>query len=115
KYTHEGSRKKLLGHDQTDTMIDRFSAEKQVHPNTPPAFLWSTVNDASVTVMNSYLYAQALQKIKIAYELHLFPNGRHELGLAGDHVTVRQWSYLCITWITHHFTHTTEKRSENDD
>ena len=115
EYTHEGSRTNLLGHVPTDILIDRFSAEKQVHPNTPPAFLWSTVNDASVSVMNSYLYAQALQENRIAYELHLFPDGRHGLGLANDHLTVKQWSDLCITWINQHFTDTTEKRSETND
>ena len=111
--THEGSRVNLLGADPTKIMIDRYSADKLVHPNTPPAFIWSTVNDASVSVMNCYLYAQALQKNKIPYELHLFPDGSHGLGLADDHFAVRQWRDLCINWLTNYRTDTTEEeRSE---
>ena len=62
-----------------------FSCEKLVNENTPPAFLWHTATDTTVPVMNSILYAQALSKYKIPFELHIFPQGRHGLATCDKH------------------------------
>ncbi|GAA0297691.1 acetyl esterase/lipase [Gracilibacillus halotolerans] len=101
--THEGSRNNLLGINATTRLIDEFSAEKLVHSETPPAFIWSTVNDSSVSVRNSLLYVESLQKYRIPYELHLFQEGRHGLGLAVDHPSAKDWTNLCAAWMQRYF------------
>ena len=45
---HAGSRKNLLGPDQTPELIEKFSNEKQVTAETPPAFLAHAVDDKVV-------------------------------------------------------------------
>src|SRR5690606_10236520 len=45
-YTHAGSRLNLLGSDPDPELLARMNTEDQVTPDTPPAFLWSTPDDA---------------------------------------------------------------------
>ena len=46
--------------------------EKQVSRNTPPTFLWHTLEDGLVPAENSLLFAKQLRKFDIPYELHIF-------------------------------------------
>lgn len=62
----------------------KFSCEKQVRSDTPPAFLWHTAADGLVPVMNSLLYAQALAMQNIPFELHIYPFGEHGLSTSDD-------------------------------
>ncbi len=79
-FAHLGSIQNLSGHKElTQADIEKFSCEKLVTKNTPPAFIWHTAEDAAVPVRNSLVYAQALAEAGIPYELHIFPWGRHGL------------------------------------
>jgi len=99
RYYHGGSARALFGDSPSEQDLQDYSAEKQVTQRTPPAFLWHTADDASVPLMNSLLYAGALQACGVAVELHVFPHGRHGLGLANDDPVVGQWKGLCATWL----------------
>ncbi|KAB8138522.1 alpha/beta hydrolase [Gracilibacillus oryzae] len=98
-YTHEGSKHNLIGPDAADFLIDHYSAEKLVTANTPPAFIWSTADDASVSVFNSLQYVQALQQYHINYDLHIYQEGRHGLGLADEHPHAYMWKDVCLNWL----------------
>ena len=65
--------------DLTEEHIARFSCENLVSHDTPPTFLWHTAADENVPVANSLLYAQALAKNGISFEMHIFPSGIHGL------------------------------------
>ncbi|MBT4138036.1 MAG: hypothetical protein HOE48_08980 [Candidatus Latescibacteria bacterium] len=45
------------------------------------------------------LFAQSLSKHNVPYELHIFPNGRHGLGLAPELPNVAAWFDLSVTWL----------------
>lgn len=94
---HTGSRCQFLGPvDQDDaTARARFSPELNVSPDTPPAFLWHTCEDTPVPPQNSLRYAEALLENGIPCELHLYPQGRHGLGLAAPY----PWAQSCLTWL----------------
>ncbi|MBR4073538.1 MAG: alpha/beta hydrolase [Clostridia bacterium] len=83
---HIGSFQNLLGHTPDVTETDKFSCERNVNEKTPPAFLWHTAEDSGVPVENSLLYATALSKYKIPFELHIYPYGWHGLSTV-DHTT----------------------------
>ena len=84
--THQGSFINLSGHDAlTPQEAEYFSCEKQVKETTPPAFLWHTAEDNVVPVENSLLYAKALAKYKIPFELHIYPHGGHGLSTSDKH------------------------------
>jgi acetyl esterase/lipase len=65
-----------------------------VGAGTPPAFLWHTACDDFVSVRNSIDLAAALTEYDIAYSLHIFPHGRHALGLAAGVPLTETWPEL---------------------
>ncbi len=88
---HMGSFINLLGHEpETAEETEYFSCDKHVRACTPPAFLWHTAEDACVPVRNSLLYAEALSKNGVPFELHIYPKGGHGMstcdGLTIDNV-----------------------------
>ena len=95
EFTHGGSKKNLLGENPPDEVVRLLSNELQVTTNTPPTFLWHTMEDTAVPAQNSMLFAMALQKNKVPYELHIYEKGRHGIGLAGGH----PWTGQCLRWL----------------
>lgn len=105
---HRGSFVSLCG-DKYEELVDRLSVERLVNKDTPRAFIWHTFADASVPVENSLLFAEALRAQDIPFELHIYPVGRHGLGLAnwatrnaeglGVEPQCQSWISLVKTWL----------------
>nr|WP_297177450.1 alpha/beta hydrolase [uncultured Agathobaculum sp.] len=107
-YAHRGSFVRLAGGDAARQQA--FSLETLVDADTPPVFLWHTLEDGSVPVENTLLLEAALRRAGVPHELHLFPHGVHGLALA-DFETydpargrrpdrhVARWLALCAEWL----------------
>ncbi len=76
-----------------------MSAEKRVTEKTPPTFIFHTADDAAVPVENALLYAAALRSHAIPFELHVYEQGRHGVGLATDDPILRTWTARCAAWL----------------
>ncbi|MDQ0230695.1 alpha/beta hydrolase [Metabacillus malikii] len=100
QFYHEGSANHLLGENATLEQRQLLSNERNVTGATPPTFLWHTADDAAVPVENSLMFAQALSKQNVPFEMHIFPSGRHGLGLAEDEPLVSRWPELCKNWLS---------------
>ena len=99
-FRHQGTVESLLGKHSGDLQLLRhFSAEEQVTDDTPPAFLWHTAADQAVPVENSLNLAAALSRHGVPFELHVYPEGQHGLGLAEDFDDVRTWSDHMNAWL----------------
>lgn len=98
-HRHAGSMRNLLGESPNEATVRDLSAESQVSFDTPPTFLWHTADDAGVPVENSLLYASALRRHEVPFALHIFPHGRHGLGLATGDPEVEAWTGLCGQWL----------------
>jgi len=96
---HAGSRRNLLGDPADPKLVEVLSNERQVTPRTPPTFLWHTADDDAVPVANSLLFFEALAKAGVPGELHVFPHGRHGVGLAQGDPALSQWPRLCAVWM----------------
>ncbi len=81
-YSHKKSFEFLLGAYPQGAEAERFSCEKLVTADTPPTFLWHTAADENVPVENTLLYAMALSRFEVPYELHIYPHGVHGLATA---------------------------------
>ena len=81
-HPHLGSFRHLLGDNATKEEMDKISIEKLVTKEYPPTFLWHTATDTTVPVQNSLVMAKALANEKVPFEMHVYPTGRHGLGLA---------------------------------
>jgi acetyl esterase/lipase len=97
---HQGSIDNLLGLSPSSDMLRRMSPELNVTGTTPPAFLWHTADDDAVPVENTFAYARALVQHGVPAEVHVFPNGRHGLGLAHGEPGPDEWTVLCAKWLT---------------
>jgi acetyl esterase/lipase len=98
-YAHRGSVRNLLGDTPDPQLAEDLSNERRVTAQTPPAFLFHTADDPGVPVENSLAFAQALHQAGVPVELHVFPKGRHGVGLAQDDPVLSQWPRLCATWL----------------
>ena len=83
EFSHAYSFRCLLGEDfgNRDKM-ELVSLEKQVTRDTPATFLWNTVTDPAVPAENTLLFAMALRKARVPFELHMYSQGNHGLSLA---------------------------------
>lgn len=100
RFAHNGSFGNLLGPLAADAAMRRLmSLERHVSKRTPPTFLWHTWEDGGVPVENAMLFASALRRRKVPFELHVYPKGNHGLGLAGNDPHVATWFPLCCQWL----------------
>ena len=99
-FTHRGSQFNLLGANADPELIRSLSNEKQVTEQTPPTFLFHTSADTGVLAENSVVFYQALQKHNVPAELHIYQNGHHGVGLAGNIPGTSEWPETCLRWLS---------------
>ena len=101
EFTHQGSRKNLLGAEPDAQLVELLSNEKQVTKDTPPTFLWHTWEDSAVKVENSLHFAAALRQNGVPFELHVFQKGGHGMGLGGGRNggVLHPWAAVCLHWL----------------
>jgi acetyl esterase/lipase len=95
----------LLGTNPPPELIELLSNEKHVTKDTPPCFLFHTAEDKVVPVQNSLMFAMALAKAKVPFDLHIFEKGGHGGGLGGysrssyDPARMHPWTSDCLFWL----------------
>jgi acetyl esterase/lipase len=97
---HSGSGDNLLGPNASEAEREGFSCDRLVTRETPPTFLWHTADDQAVPVAASLTYASALSVAGVSVSLHVFPTGRHGLGLAEGVPEVDRWPTLLGDWLS---------------
>jgi len=107
EYSHKDSFNYLL-HDRAEDkeLMEFLSPEKQVSEDTPPTFLFHAYGDDGVPMENSMMFASALKKADIPFELHIFPRGCHGFGTAEaeacsceDVEHISSWVPLSVRWL----------------
>jgi acetyl esterase/lipase len=99
EFTHAGSKKQLLGDNPTPDMVKLVSNESRVTKETPPTFLVHTANDAGVPVENSLHFAEALRKVGVAFEMHIYERGPHGFGMGSNDPILSTWPARCADWL----------------
>jgi len=95
---HRGSRDNMLGKNPPLDKIILYSNELQVTKETPPTFLVHASDDHTVNVENSIAFFEALQKNKVATELHIYQRGGHGFGLHNP-TTKDFWLDRAVNWL----------------
>ncbi|MGD9721326.1 MAG: alpha/beta hydrolase [Pirellulales bacterium] len=98
-YTHQGSKKNLLGDNPDEKLVQSMSSELAVTADTPPTFLFHTNEDTGVPPENSVLFYLALRKAKVPAEMHIYEKGPHGVGLAPKVPAVSSWPERAIDWM----------------
>jgi acetyl esterase/lipase len=96
---------RFLGPQLTPENKRLLSPRLNVRSDTPPTFVWQTVEDDRVVVENALAYATALRAKAVPFDLHLYQNGRHGIGLG--HKTyepgkLHPWTDDCVFWLRQH-------------
>lgn len=102
-FTHQGSRRNLFGADrfENEELVQLLSTEKQVTAQTPPVFLFHTLEDQAVPVENALRFYSALRAHgNAASELHIYQRGRHGVGLAAADPILGTWPARLQDWMT---------------
>ena len=102
EFTHQGSKRNLLGTNVPPELAREVSSELQVTKDTPPCFIWHTGEDKGVPVENALLFAAALRKAGVPFDLHVYQKGPHGLGLGSrdyDPAKWLPWTRDCIYWL----------------
>ena len=101
--SHHGSYNNLLGAEHTEEERLEVTPNLLVSDKTPPAFMWHTFEDASVAIASTYDYAKRLKEHAVPTEFHVYPYGKHGLGLANDSTRlvphVQSWAVLLENWL----------------
>ena len=101
EFTHKGSHNNLLGTNATPELEKFLSNELQVTKNTPPCFLWTTFEDKTVPLENTLLFAGALRKNHVPFDLHVYEKGGHGMGLKDKppFAQPHPWANDCVFWL----------------
>lgn len=105
EYTHKGSRENLLGKDPGAELVRELSNDLRVGGNTPPCFIFHTADDAVVPVENSLMFAAALRRAEVSFDLHIYEHGVHGIGLGRktyDPSRWHPWTRNCGFWLKEH-------------
>jgi len=105
EFTHRGSRENLLGKTPSPELVAELSNELRVTKETPPTFIFHTAEDNAVPVENALLFASALRKAGVPFDLHIYEKGRHGIGLGFqpyseyDRAKLHPWTRDCEFWL----------------
>lgn len=90
--------------------IKSTDVSKTVTPNTPPTFVWGSINDGLTPFLDHiHVYAEALAKNKVPFEVHEFGTGNHGIALANKWTAIvngdrgdkhmSRWFRLGLEWL----------------
>ncbi len=100
RWTHDGTKKAMLREaEDPETLSRMMTGYFNVNDETPPMFLWHTAGDNCVPSQNSLLMAKELADRRIPYELHVFTEGNHGIGLATGMAGNEKWGELASIWL----------------
>ena len=104
EFAHPGSKNLLLGRNPSPELVQETSSELHVDANTPPCFIWCTSEDRTVPPENTLMFAGALRKNHVPFDLHIYQKGGHGMGLGLGIRTppfenLHPWTADCLFWL----------------
>ena len=93
---------RFLGASATPEQKLLLSPRLNVRSDTPPTFVWQTVEDDKVVVDNALAYAAALRAKGVPFDLQLYEKGRHGIGLGNktfEPEKLHPWTRDCEFWL----------------
>ena len=104
EFAHPGSKGYLLGRNPPPELVQETSSELHVDANTPPCFIWCTSEDRTVPPENTLMFAGALRKNHVPFDLHIYQKGGHGMGLGmgirtPPFANLHPWTGDCLFWL----------------
>jgi acetyl esterase/lipase len=95
-------RANLLGPDPAPGLPALLSSEQHVTSATPPCFFFHTWEDKTVRIEHSLAFAAALRAHGVPFDLHIYQQGIHGLGLGApwdQPEKLHPWTRDCLYWL----------------
>ena len=99
EYAHQGSVENFLGNNPSMEKIKEYSNQFHVTAYTPPTIVIHAQNDPVVNPINSILFYEAMLKSGIKGALHIFPEGKHSIGIYNNSSLTDEWKNICLKWL----------------
>ena len=99
EFTHQGSRRNLMGNSYNADLVKLFSNEEQVTGQTPPTFLITSDDDKGVLPRNSVEFYAALKRNNVPAVLYVIPDGGHGWGTHPSKPQYPEWSVPLKAWL----------------
>ena len=100
KLTHMDTRTQLLGKDPSEALIKAYSPDLNVTRDSPKTFVVLANDDSAVPPQNGIAYYDALKRVGVSAELHVFPEGDHGFGIRDTRqLPVSAWPNLAAEWL----------------
>ena len=93
------SRDALLGKNPSRALIEKYSCEKHVTQETPPAFIVLCSDDTDVSPINSLLYFEKLITNNVSATMHIYPKGGHGWGWKDIMLYKENWVSELEKWL----------------
>jgi len=98
--THMDTRTQLLGKDPSEALIKAYSPDLNVTKDSPKTFVVLANDDSAVPPQNGIAYVEALKRVGVSTELHVFPEGDHGFGIRDTRqLPVSAWPNLAAEWL----------------
>ena len=94
---------RFLGPNGTPEQKRFLSPRLNVRSDTPPCFIWQTGEDDKVPAENAFAFATALREGKIPFDLHIYKEGKHGIGIGtkdADPAKMHPWTRDAAFWLT---------------
>ncbi|MCI1923848.1 MAG: alpha/beta hydrolase [Lentilactobacillus buchneri] len=113
---HSHAKFAMLGYPVIKPTLDKkmgirsLDVSKTVSSITPPTFIWGSINDELTPFLDHvHVYAEALAKNKVPFEVHEFGTGNHGIALANKWTAIvnrdradkhmARWFELGMEWL----------------
>lgn len=100
-YVHGGSKRRLLGPEQSVELAARCDTALRVTAKTPPILLVHSADDTGVPLRNSLDFIDACVAHKVPVTAHVYSTGGHGYGFAGKGEAVG-WTERLADWLAKH-------------
>jgi acetyl esterase/lipase len=94
---------RFLGANGTPEQKRFLSPRLNVRRDTPPCFIWQTDADERVLAENALAFASALREKSIPFDLHIYRDGKHGLGLGAKELSdpekLHPWTKDATFWL----------------
>lgn len=90
--------KRIVGPKVADSVLEKHSPDRQVRPESPPAFLVHAADDR-LSAENSVAFHRALSAKGVRAELHVYSKGGHGFGIRERGLPVSEWKQRWLDWL----------------
>jgi acetyl esterase/lipase len=98
--THGGSRHNLLGETPSAELVERFSNEMQVTPETPPTMIFFSDDDDVVPPVNGTMFYNALKANGVKSTMYIFPSEGHGWGFRDSFKYHEAMKAATVDWLS---------------